>query len=101
MINKDELMKEMKKRFDDLNYRWNIERNKLEARAQHESADAIKTFEEKREALRQYQLQMKEKLKELDGAGEHAWRDMKDGVEDAWKTLSTAFDKATSHFKKR
>lgn len=101
MLKKDELLEQMKKKFDDLNYRWNIERNKLEAKAQHESADVMKKFEEKRETLRQYQQQMKDKLKELDDAGENAWGDLKGGVEDAWKSLSTSFDKATSHFKKK
>ena len=101
MLKKEELLEQMKKKLDDLNYRWNIERNKFEAKAQHESADAIKKFEEKREALRQYQKQMTEKLKELDAAGENAWDDLKGGVEDSWKALASAFDKATSHFKKK
>ena len=101
MLKKDEVLEQMKKKFDELNYRWNIERNKLEAKAQHESADAKKLFEEKREALHQYQMQMKKKLKELDAAGENAWGDLKDGVEESWKALASAFDKATSHFKKK
>lgn len=97
---KEEFLEQLKKKVDDLNYRWNIERNKLEARAQHESADAIKKFEEKRETLRKYRTQMKEKIRNLDSAGEKAWEDVKDGAEDAWKSLAAAFDKATSHFKK-
>ncbi|GAB6909066.1 conserved hypothetical protein [Desulfosarcina cetonica] len=101
MIDKDELLAQMKKKYDDLNYRWNIERNKLEAKAQHESADVIKKFEEKRETFRQYQAQMKDKLKALDAAGESAWDDLKGGADEAWKALSTAFDKATGHFKKK
>ena len=36
---KEEFLVQLKKKYDDLNYRWNIERNKLEAMAQHESAD--------------------------------------------------------------
>ena len=31
MLKKEDLLEQMKKKFDDLNYRWNIERNKLEA----------------------------------------------------------------------
>ena len=64
------------------------------------SADAKKIFEEKREALRQLRSDMKTKIIELEVASENAWDDVKDGAEDAWKSLSTAFDKATSHFKK-
>ena len=33
--NRKELLEQLKKKFDDLNYRWNIERNKYEANAQH------------------------------------------------------------------
>ena len=97
---KEEFLDQLRKKYDDLNYRWNIEHNKLEARAQHESADAKKIFEEKREALLKLRTDMKTKIIELEVASENAWDDVKDGAEDAWKSLSTAFDKATSHFKK-
>ena len=97
---KDEFLEQLKKKYDDLNYRWNIERNKLEAGAQHESAEVIKKFEAKREALRKLRGDMQAKIKALDVAGESAWEDMKDGAEEAWKSLAEAFEKATSHFKK-
>ena len=97
---KEEFLDQLKKKYDDLNYRWNIERNKLEAKAQHESADAIKIFEEKREALGKLRTEMKTKIIELEVASENAWDDVKDGAEEAWTSLANAFDKATSHFKK-
>ena len=97
---KEEFLDQLKKKYDDLNYRWNIERNKLEAKAQHESADAIKKFEEKREALQQLRSDMKTKIIELEVASENAWDDVKDGAEKTWSALSEAFDKASSHFKK-
>jgi hypothetical protein len=99
-IKKEEFLDQLKKKVDDLNYRWNIERNKLEAKAQHESADAMKKFEEKREALLKLRKDMKTKIIELEVAGENAWDDVKDGAEEAWKSLAAAFEKATSHFKK-
>ena len=97
---KADFLDQLKKKVADLNYRWNIERNKLEARAQHESADAKKIAEEKREAFRQLRTDMKTKIVELEVASENAWDDVKAGAQDAWKSLSTAFDKATSNFKK-
>jgi len=97
---KDEFLEQMKKKLDDLNYRWNIERNKFEAKAQIEGAEVIKKFEGKREELRQLRKNMEAKIKGLDAASESALDDLRSGVEDAWKALSTAFDKATSHFKK-
>jgi len=42
-VTKNEFLEEMKKQLDDLNYRWNIERNKFEAMAQKASAEAKKT----------------------------------------------------------
>ena len=97
---KDEILEQLQKQFDELNYRWSIERNKLEAMAQKESAEALKKFEEKRAEFREYRKEMKEKMIDLEVAGENAWDDMKDGVENAWKALSESFNKATSHFKK-
>ena len=92
----------MKKKFDDLNYRWNIERNKLEAKAQLESADVIKKIRGKTGDLEPIPKPDEGKTQ---GAG-HCRRKMpgwtmKGGVEDAWKSLSSDFDKATSHFKKK
>ena len=63
---KEEFLDQLRKKYDDLNYRWNIEHNKLEARAQHESADAKKIFEEKREALLKLRTDMKTKIIELE-----------------------------------
>jgi hypothetical protein len=97
---KEEFLEQLKTKYDDLNYRWNIERNKLEAAAQHESAEVIKKYEEKREALKQLRDDMKTRIKDLEAASGSAWEDVKDGAEEAWKALATAFDKATSHFKK-
>jgi len=38
---KDSYLKKMKAKFDDLNYKWSLERNKLEAKAQHAKAEAV------------------------------------------------------------
>ena len=41
----------------------------------------------------------KTKLKELGGASDDAWEQLKDGVEASWHTLSTAIRNAASKFK--
>jgi hypothetical protein len=97
---RDEFLEQMKKKLDDFNYRWNLERNKLEAKIQQESAGAKKKLEADRDDLLKFRKEMKEKIIDLEVAGENAWDDVKDGVENAWKALSKSFDKATSHFKK-
>ncbi|MGD8834337.1 MAG: hypothetical protein PVJ84_07650 [Desulfobacteraceae bacterium] len=100
-ISKEEFLAQIKKKYDDLNYKWNIERNKLEAKAQIESAEVRKKFEKKREDFRKYREELKDRLSDLDAAGENAWGEMKEGVESAWKALRTAFEKATSQYKKK
>ena len=97
---KEVFLEQMKKQLDDLNYRWNIERNKFEAKIQHESAEVRKRLEAEREDLRKFRNEMHEKIIDLEVASENAWDDVKGGVENAWETLSKAFDKATAHFKK-
>ena len=98
-LNKEDILKKLKKEFDDLNYRWNIERNKFEAKSQHLSADALRRFEEEKEKLLKLRDEMKFKLDKLDDASENAWDDVKEGAEEAYKALSEAFKKAISHFK--
>lgn len=98
-MDREEFIKKMKKQFDELNYRYSTERDKFEARAQHLSTDARKTFEKELEKLQELRKEVKEKLVDLDAASENAWHDVKEGAEEAWKALSKAFKKATSHFK--
>ena len=98
--NKDEYLNQMKKKYDELNYRWSRERDKFEAGLQHTSADARNEFEAKREEYRKFRSEVKEKIVDLDVASDNAWEDLKDGAENSWKSLSKAFDKAASHFKK-
>ena len=65
-VTKNEFLEEMKKQLDDLNYRWNIERNKFEAMAQKASAEAKNQFEEEREEFRKFRKEMQEKIVDLD-----------------------------------
>jgi hypothetical protein len=98
METKDSYLKKMKAKFDDLNYKWNIERNKLEAKAQHAKIEVKKTFEEKLKTLQERQEKMRQKLDQIDNAGEDAWSDIKEGVDSAWQALNEAIKKARSHF---
>jgi len=98
METKESYLKKMKEKFDDLNYKWNIERNKLEAKTQQAKVEVKKKFEAKLETLQERREQMKQKLDQLDNASEEAWSDIKEGVDSAWKTLNDAIKKARSHF---
>lgn len=98
--NKDVYIQQLKKQYDEINYRWSRERDKLGANLQHTEANARKEFEAKREEYRKFRSELKEKIVELDVASDNAWEDLKDGVEESWNALSLAFDKAAAHFKK-
>jgi hypothetical protein len=98
-LKKDEFLEKMRSQLDELNYRWNIERNKLEAQAQHVSAGAQKKLDEEIENFRKLRTDLKAKMADLETASENAWDDVKEGSETAWNALSDAFKKATNHFK--
>lgn len=98
METKDSYLQKMKEKFDDLNYKWNVERNKLEAKTQQAKAEVKEKFEEKLKTLQDRREQMRQKLDQIDNAGEEAWRDIKEGVESAWQSLNEAIKKARSHF---
>ncbi len=98
METKETYLKKMKAKFDDLNYKWNIERNKLEAKAQHAKAEVKKKFEDQLKTLQERREKMSQKLDQIDAAGEEAWKDIKEGVDSAWQSLNEAIKKARSHF---
>ncbi len=106
----DEFLEKMKAQFEELNRKWISERRRLEEGIQHVSAEARKKYEAEWEALDQLRRQMKEKLIDLEVAGENAWDDFKDGADDAWgdvregtetawRALRDGFKKAASRFK--
>jgi len=98
METKEAYLKKMKAKFDDLNYKWNIERNKLEAKAQHAKVEVKKKFEDRLKTLQERREKMSQKLDQIDAAGEEAWKDIKEGVDGAWQSLNEAIKKARSHF---
>ncbi|NQT68557.1 MAG: hypothetical protein HQ552_03145 [Desulfobacteraceae bacterium] len=98
METKDSYLEKMKAKFDDLNYKWNIERNKLEAKAQNAKVEVKKKFEEQLKTLQKRRGKMSQKLDQIDVASEDAWKDIKEGVNNAWQSLNEAIKKARSHF---
>jgi nucleosome binding factor SPN SPT16 subunit len=98
MDTKDSYSKKMKAKFDEVNEKWQIERKKLEGRAQHAKVEVKKKFEEQMELLKKNREKMRQKLSQIDNAGEDSWKDIKKGVDTAWQALNEAIKKARSHF---
>jgi len=89
MTNRDQFVSDLKSRLD----RWNAEVAKWEARAERSRDDYLATYQAKRdEAL--YQLKLLEK------ASASAYDDVAKGADEAWKALSQAYEKASTHFAK-
>ena len=78
---------------------WNAEIDKLGAKAGEVKADIKNEYHEQIESLRAKQATAGVKIDELQQAGEHAWKDMKAGIEHAWNSLEEAIASVKSRFK--
>ena len=79
---------------------WKAELEKLRARASGASADAQIEMNKQLDALKNKIEDGKCKLAELAEASDEAWGAIKDGVESAWVSLSSAFSEAYDKFDK-
>lgn len=95
MARRDEYLEKFKSQLDQ----WNAELAKLEAKANEAQADARLRYESEIEELRQRREEARERMKELERAGEDAWDGFRENAEKAWKDLDEGFRKAWSHFK--
>ncbi len=95
MSAKDEFVRKMHAQLD----RWNAEIDVLAAKARVAEAEARADFEEQLEDLRRERDKARQKLEALDAASEGAWQDLKNGVEQAWDSVTQAVHSATSRFK--
>lgn len=71
----------------------------LAAKAAEAKAGATTGYAEQIEALKVKQAAAKEKIEQLQQAGESAWEDLRSGAELAWTAMSEAIDSARSRFK--
>ncbi len=95
MSAKDEFVRKMHAQLD----RWNAEIDVLAAKARVAEAEARADFEEQLEDLRRERDKARQKLEALDAASEGAWQDLKNGVEQAWDSVTQAVHSATFRFK--
>ena len=79
---------------------WDEEFQRLNARRVKLNAAAHAQYDKRIAELRQNRDVTLVKLEELGTASEMAWRDMKQGFDEAWTSLSTALRNASSEFKK-
>ena len=78
--------------------RWSAEIDRLEAKARESQADAKLRYLDEVEALRASRQQAREKLEELQRAGEKASGDLLEGARRAWHDLGEAVKAAGKRF---
>jgi hypothetical protein len=71
----------------------------LKARAREATTGIRADYEKQLEALPGNHRAANEKLQEVRRRTEHAWSDLKDGMEKAWGEMRTAIDRAASRLK--
>lgn len=95
MSQKDAYVQKLKARLDE----WSGEIDSLKVKADEASADAKIEYYEQIEELHNRQEDVRNKLEELEKAGDDAWEDLKAGAESAWDALNQAVSSAMSRFK--
>ena len=80
MSEKDAYVQKLKAQLDG----WNAEVDKLEALAAQASGDARIFYEQQMKSLRRQRADAKASLAELQGAGDDAWHQLKEGADRAW-----------------
>jgi uncharacterized coiled-coil DUF342 family protein len=95
MSNRDEYIRKMQAKLEE----WNAEIDTLTAKAGKVTADVRNEYNEQIESLKTKQEAAKQKIEELQQAGDSAWGDLKSGIELAWTAMGEAIDSARSRFK--
>lgn len=95
MKSREEYIRTMQAKLEE----WNAEIDILSAKADDVTADVRKEYSEQIASLKAKQASARQKIEELQHAGESALGDMKSGIELALTAMGEAIDSARSRFK--
>jgi uncharacterized coiled-coil DUF342 family protein len=95
MSSRDEYIRKMQAKLEE----WNAEIDTLTVKAGKVTTDVKNEYNEQIESLKAKQAEARQKIEELQQAGEGAWGDLKSGIELAWTAMGEAIDSARSRFK--
>lgn len=93
---RDAYVQKLKAKLDE----WNAEIDILAAKAEQAEAEAKIEYHRRLEDLRAKRGELDEKIAELQQAGEGAWEDLKQGLENSWDILKISFSRAKSEFER-
>jgi len=91
--------KAFEEKFDAQLKEWSAEIALLKAKADKAKAEVKIEYYKTLETLQGKQDVARTKLKELRGAGDDAWEDVKAGAENVWTEIKAVFQNAASRFK--
>ena len=94
MSKKQAYEKKFKAQLDELNAKIDV----LKAKAKQAEASVQADYYETIEDLQKKRSEAQNKLRSLREAGDSAWEDMKQGVEDSWAAFAAAVKSAYSRF---
>ena len=95
MSAKDEYLQKLHAKLDE----WNAKIDKLKAKADQAEADSRIEYNKRIAKLLEKRSEIKQKIAELNKAGENAWGDMKAGLQLAVESMEQALHSAKSRFK--
>jgi chromosome segregation ATPase len=93
---RDAYLQKLKAKLDE----WNAEIDLLAAKADQAEADAKIGYQQRLADLRAKRAEMEAKINDLQQAGEGAWEDLKQGLDNSWQILKTSFKRAKSEFER-
>ncbi len=93
---KDAYVDKLKSRLDELN----ADIDNLAAKAAQAEAEAKIEYQNQLVDLRAKRDDARDKLFAVQQAGEGAWEDLKEGLENSWEILKMSFNKSKTEFEK-
>jgi len=95
-VKKDAYVDKLKARLDE----WNADIEKLVTKAAQAEAEAKIEYQNQLDDLRAKRDDFRDNLLAVQNAGDGAWEDFKEGLENSWEILKMSFNKAKSEFEK-
>ena len=93
---RDAYVQKLKAQLDE----WNADIDKLAAKAAQAEAGMKIEYQNQLNELRGKRDDVRGKLSAIQEAGEGAWEDLKEGLENSWEILKMSFNKAKTEFEK-
>jgi hypothetical protein len=93
---RDAYVQKLKAKLDE----WNAEIDRLAAKAGQAEAESKIEYHQQLEDLRAKRRDLEAQIAAVQQAGEGAWQDLKQGIENSWEILKTSLARAKSEFER-